>query len=443
MMRITNSRWSPRLVPSSSFACGSAVLYVLGGITFAVADQPSFVQDGKAAFVVSEMQYALAPDADQTGACPDGMTQGIRLEAFGGPAAGAAGAGRAAAGSPGVQQPQGVSSSGQRPEGASPGAQQGAGGTEEEAQRRFFQNLTDPKRPNPCRNPQAVGPDPNFRTVKVPDIKAHGIDLDGRNSRAKGKPAPGTCAHDDLVGMNGERGIDNQFYRLVGCNKAYQSTGPGNTWTIEMHTGAWGVLITLAGLEDVTNDDSVEVVFAANADPIELSPNREPLVSATYAMDQDSRFRATTRGRIKDGVLITEPVDVRLHKITNSIYLERILTQARAQMTLSKDGVLEGYLAGYTPVEDLYNFEYAFRNGKNAKGEPADSRLILISSIGRAATLTYSCNGAYHAMHELADGDPDPATGKCTSISTQYRLKAIPAFVVEAKTQSVNDDLER
>ena len=45
---------------------------------------------------------------------------------------------------------------------------------------------------------------------------------------------------------------------------------------------------------------------------------------------------------------------------------------------------LGGYLAGYTPVEDLYNFQYAFRNGKNGKGEPAERRLITISSMGQA-----------------------------------------------------------
>ena len=38
---------------------------------------------------------------------------------------------------------------------------------------------------------------------------------------------------------------------------------------------------------------------------------------------------------------------------------------------------------------------------------------------------------------------PIPAPGKCTSISTQYRIKAIPAFVVDVKTESVNEDLER
>jgi hypothetical protein len=139
----------------------------------------------------------------------------------------------------------------------------------------------------------------------------------------------------------------------TGWSAAATRTNPpglSNGFTIEMHTGSWGILITLGGVDDIRNDESVEVGFFANADPIELSPTREPLANATYAIDQDPRFQARTRGRIVDGVLTTDPVDVRFHKITNGIYVERPLRDARVQMTLSEDGVLEGYLAGYTPV---------------------------------------------------------------------------------------------
>lgn len=303
--------------------------------------------------------------------------------------------------------------------------------------------MNDPNRPNVCLNPEKFGPDAAYRTVNVPGIKAYGLDLDGRDSSSKGKSVPGACAHMDLPGMEGERGVDNQFYRLVGCTKGYQSSGAANTFATEMLTGAWGILITLSDVDDVRNDAEVKVGFFANADPIELSPSREPLRDATYAVDQDPRFRATTRGRIKDGVLTTDPVDVRFRKVTNSMYLERPLKEARVRMTLGKEGVLDGYLGGYTPLEDLYDFEYAFRNGKNGKGEPAARRLPILSSNGRAAALGYSCNGVYHAMQELADGHPDPATGRCTSISTQYRIKAIPAFVVDVQTESVNKALER
>jgi hypothetical protein len=230
---------------------------------------------------------------------------------------------------------------------------------------------------------------------------------------------------------------------LVGCSKSYQSTGLSNGYETEMYTGAWGILITLKGVEDLRNAKDVEVGIYANADPIQLSPTREALTNATYAMDQDSRFRATTHGRIVNGVLTTDPVDVRFHKVTNSIYLERPLQDARLRMTFTSDGGIEGFLAGYTPIEELYDFQYGYRNGKDAKGNPASLQLRTGSSIGQAAVLGHTCQGAYYAMKQLADGHRDPKTGQCSSISTQYRIKAIPAFVVDADTHSVNEALDK
>jgi hypothetical protein len=302
---------------------------------------------------------------------------------------------------------------------------------------------TAPNGQNLCLNPEAGKPDPFFRAVTGKNIAVEGIDLDGQDSRADGKPAPGTCAHDDFRGMNGERGIDNQFYRLVGCTKSFQSTGQSNTFEIEMYTGSWGILLTLKGVADLHNAKNVEVGIYASADPIQLSPTREALANATYASDQDPRFRATTHGRIVNGVLTTDPVDVRFHWTVNGIHLERPLQDARMRMTFTSDGGMEGILAGYTSVEDLYDFQYGFRNGKDAKGNPANSRLIAGSANGAAGVLQHTCNGAYFALKQLADGHRDPKTGQCTAISTQYKIKAIPAFVVDSPTQTVNATLDK
>ena len=38
------------------------------------------------------------------------------------------------------------------------------------------------------------------------------------------------------------------------------------------------------------------------------------------------------------------------------------------RLTLSENGVLEGYLAGYTPVEELYNVQYGFRDWQERQG---------------------------------------------------------------------------
>jgi hypothetical protein len=142
-------------------------------------------------------------------------------------------------------------------------------------------------------------------------------------------------------------------------------------------------------------------------------------------------------------VLTTDPVDVRFHVVTNSIRLERPLQDARLRMTFTKDGGLEGIMAGYTPVEDMYNYQFGYRDGKDGAGKPANQRLIFGSANGAARVLGHTCNGVYYALKQFADGHRDPKTGQCNSISTQYRIQAIPAFVVNTTTQSVNSTLEK
>jgi hypothetical protein len=392
---------------------------VLGGtatlaltIAHAADVQTGAFPDGKAGFIVSHIAYALSKDATETGACPDGMTGGYKNF------------GDVFLSKPDLQRKEGEAE-------------------DKYIGRVFGQAMSDPNTKNLCLNPELGKPDPNWRIVTGKDVPADGIDLDGQESRSNGKAARGTCAHDDFRGPNGERGIDNQFFRLVGCSKSFQSTGQSNTYEIEMYTGSWGILLTLKGVTDLHNAKDVEVGFYANADPIQLSPTREALPNATYAIDQDPRFRATAHGRIVNGVLTTDPVDVRFHWVVNSIHLERPLQDARLRATFTADGGLEGFLGGYTPVEDLYDFQYGFRNGKDAKGNVAPLQLRTISSVGQAAVLGHTCQGAYFEMKKLADGHRDPKTGQCTSISTQYRIKAIPAFVVDTPTQSVNAALDK
>jgi len=93
-------------------------------------------------------------------------------------------------------------------------------------------------------------------------------------------------------------------------------------------------------------------------------------------------------------------------------------------------------------VEDLYSYKYGFRTGTDGTGKLAPLRLRAGSSIGQAFVLGHTCEGAYYALYDQADAYPDPETGRCTAISTQYVIEAIPAFVVEAATRSVNEDLD-
>lgn len=388
---------------ATGIVSANRIFHLLVALLFApmsaVYAEAPFVRDGKAGFVVSDFAYALSGDAGETGACPSGTSRNLE-EIF-------------------AMTPQGKRRKGESDEDYAARLREGARAL-----------ATAPNGQNVCMHPEVFEPDPHYRTVQASDVPVDGIDIDGENAR------------NDFPGMNGGEGIDNQFFRIVGCNRGYQPSGQANSFAIEMLTGSWGILVTLSGVDDIRNDDHVEVGIHANADPIQLSPTREPLAYATYAMDQDPRFRATTVGRIENGVLTTEPADVRFRHVVNSMRLERVLHDARLQATLSEDGVLEGYLAGYTPVEVMYDFQFGYRNGRDGSGNLAGP-LRQHSANGAALVLGHTCHGVYHALYEHADGHPDPETGQFTSISTQYRLQAIPAFVVDVDTESANAGLDQ
>lgn len=368
---------------------GAALLamVLLGRSMISIAEVP-FVRNGEAGFVVSYIEYALAEDFTENGACPDGTPLNL------------------------VEVHQ-----------LTPAGKQHPGESDadyldrmRDAARRLG---TSPDGQDLCMHPEVAAPDPHYRTVESSDIPVYGIDLDGENGAG------------DFPGLDGGYGIDNQWYRVVGCSRSYQSSGQSNTFNVGMLTGSWGLLFKLEGIEDIRNDDMVTVHLYANADPIRLSPSREPLSYASYSPKPESRYRATTTGRIVDGILTTEPVDAGFQNETNSMYTERPLRDARLQLEIAEDGKLSGYLAGFTPVVAMYDLAFAFRSGKKAGGELAPLALRAGSANGAAFVLGHTCHGAYQALLANADGHPDAETGAFTSISTQYRIEALPAFVVE------------
>lgn len=350
---------------------------------------PEHVRDGRAGFVVSDFAYALGPDATESRACPNGLSRNL-VEIH-------------------AELTAARRRSGESEEAYSQRLQQGARQLGVSADGRDL-----------CMHPEAAEHDPFFQTVQGSDLKVAGIDLDGMQGA------------EDF-----HAGVDNQFYRVVGCSRSYQSTGQSNGFAIEMLTGAWGIVLELQGVDDLNNDSDVSVLIAANADPIQLSAARQPLPYATYALDQNRRFRARTSGSIVNGVLATQPVDVRFHSVVNGMQLERPLVQARIAATVGEDGTLSGYLAGYTPVEALYDVAYGYRTGLTANGDPSPLRSH--SANGAAYVLGHTCHGAYQALYRHADALPDPKSGRYTAVSTQYRFSAIPAFVVDVETESLND----
>lgn len=350
-------------------------------------------------FVVSHIEFALSPDAEAAIMCPDGMNKSYnnRIEGF-------------------INLPE---------------VKQKAGESEQDFRRRAYRTIYQSEETkNLCENPELATEKPVHHEVSSKNVTVYGIDMDGNNSQNSG-----TCAHSDFAGANGETGVDNQFYRVFGCVNGFQPTGQANLFATEMLTGSWGILINVTDVDDSQNDESVTVGIYANADPIQLSPTREPLEHASYAAHMAPRFQAETTGKIVNGVLTTDPVEVRFPWIVNAMYLDRVLLDARLHGTIGADGKFDGYLSGYSPVENVYDVNVGFRNAKAANGEPSPRQRRVGSAFGKANAMGYTCEGVYHSLYKNADGHPDPETGNCSSISTQFRIQAVPAFIFPPEPQ--------
>ena len=42
----------------------------------------------------------------------------------------------------------------------------------------------------------------------------------------------------------------------------------------------------------------------------------------------------------------------------------------------------------------------------------------------------FSCPALYEAMNRLADGYKDPATGKCTALSSAFNIRVVRTFIM-------------
>jgi len=371
-------------------------LLVLFLASFAVHAHASndFLRNGVMGMVISHIEFALAPNANLASNCPNGMTLNL-------------------------QEIYANTPAGKR--------------REDETDQEYLKRLSSAGKKlgrsedgrDFCMHPQLADPEPNFHSVVGSQTAVWGLNLDGRDSA------------EDFSGVDGESGIDNQWYRTVGCSRSFQPNGMSLSFNIAMLTGSWGIVLEVKGVDDLRNDDQVQVSIYANGDPIRLSPSREPLSYASYSPDTDERYWTTVPGRIEDGVLSSQPADITLRSEVNSMLLERVLRDARVELTLAEDGSASGYLAGYAPVESLYDMLYGYRTGRKFGGELAPLALRSNSANGAAFVLGHTCHGAYQALYANADGHPDSETGQFTSISMQYRIKTLPAFILSASGPDV------
>jgi predicted lipoprotein with Yx(FWY)xxD motif len=243
---------------------------------------------------------------------------------------------------------------------------------------------------------------------------SYGLNLD---DETEGRGNAFSMPHENLVSPDGERGIDNQMYRVLGCVPGLRKRGiaEGSIPQLVLSEYQARLLLEVTDVDDERNDDEVTVTTYRGMDPVVMDASGELIPWLSQRIDHEQkRFMYRTRGRIVDGVLMTDPVDVRLPAVElKGIVADRRLQGMRLRLKLTPTGA-EGLLGGYADIEHWY-LTYAKTWGAH----------VLADMVGWSGPATYD------ALYRFADYR-DPASGKPTAISTAYQVKFARAFIVHS-----------
>ena len=231
---------------------------------------------------------------------------------------------------------------------------------------------------------------------------AEGIDLDGN-------PKTG------FTSPTGEKGIDNVFYKTLGCWKTYRGPPRKSSGALQfndaMREGGWTVLVVVNGAgDDPQNDNDVTVGLYMSPDKLVKDGNGDVAADYTYRIKPDARYEAILKGKVKAGRITTETApEIWIRDPSYSRDLQ--LLRAKADFTMLPDGKLKGYLGGYRPWEPVY------KGWVGARGPVIES-------------LTWvRLPDVWYALKRNADFSPTGPDGPKTHISFAMRVEAVPAYV--------------
>lgn len=239
---------------------------------------------------------------------------------------------------------------------------------------------------------------------------AVGMNLDGKVDRR------------DFTSPAGEAGVDNELWRVLACNRVFREQGDPKTARGIFMSARAPTLIEIGGIDDIRNDAEVTVTVHAGVDPVTRDGRGAALGWASFRVDPGQK--TTVAGRIVDGVLLTDPVDLRLNYKEQIIDAPRVIRAARIRAVLGADGSAEGEINGYYTLASFYaSIEQMTQNGANLSG--------------------ISCPAVRQAIDRHADGFKDSRTGRYTAISTGMGFFAAPAFIVDSPPTAVAQGTSR
>ena len=258
----------------------------------------------------------------------------------------------------------------------------------------------------------------NFSYKLATSTVAPGMNLDGK------------VGPNDFTSPDGEKGIDNQYYRVIGC-------------TIGLRAGAYYYYLTnnfaqrfnyarqvieLTNVDSLVNDDDVTVTRYRALDKMMTDASgNEYLPYGSQRVDPrwGKEFYARTHGKIVNGVLITDPFDVNWPH--SSSFQNFALFEIKGSVLKVKVTPEEasGLWGGYINVDSWYR------------------QMISSSSTHTLTASSIASQSMYLAAKQLADAYPDPKTGKNTAISSARIVKFKQVYLTHADEKVADDNAQQ
>lgn len=234
---------------------------------------------------------------------------------------------------------------------------------------------------------------------------ALGLNLDGKT-----KPT-------DFTSPEGEPGIDNQLYRVIGCIGNYRD---GGSLLVE-ETNSFQrakidrMLIELTDVDSLINDDELTLTTYRGRDELVHDALGKHQPGGTQRLDVrwGKPLVRRAKAKIVDGVLTTEPMEFIMPADTRGGANYEDVHAARFKLKLTPEKG-EGIIGGYFDIETFYN-------GRNRNYSTQHQ------SYGKQAAPS-----VYKELRKWADAYPDPKTGVNTAISGAFTVKLVHVHILRS-----------
>jgi hypothetical protein len=229
----------------------------------------------------------------------------------------------------------------------------------------------------------------------------------------------GKVKTDDFVSPDGERGVDNEWYRAWGCDAPWR--GPDSTATLVLRSndkmigGLYTIVIRISGNKNPMNDDEATLEIGYSPDQIMMDARGNIASDYSYRLLTSAQY-TKLKARVKDGIAETEQADIHMPQIAwfYNQQKDAFFRKGKIRVTVNADGTAMGLVGGYRDWRDLYA-QNCFSQDAGQQGVREHEDQVSL----------------YYALRRHADGMFNPKTGRYDGISTAYRMKLAPAFVMD------------